>query len=176
MDYVLFIRVPTMVVEMCFTLLITMKFLYDKLCAKDPISHTLFVFIRDGAWAFCLVFGQVTSNSNLCLYGYLSRCSRPSMGSGTILDQLECLTGSSWISVRFDYCSGDNKWIKATHFPRWLFAFLSISVSIFCTYYMMFRHWTRSPGNSPYSQSPLRDKKRYVQWLQCIKHNIFCPV
>jgi hypothetical protein len=56
-DHVPSIRVPTVVVETCLTLLVVLKFLFNYLPTTPP-THTIMVFIRDGAWAFALVFGQ----------------------------------------------------------------------------------------------------------------------
>lgn len=49
--------VPALVTETTFFLLVLIKFIHTKITAKTHTSHLLIVFLRDGIWAYALVFG-----------------------------------------------------------------------------------------------------------------------
>lgn len=49
--------IPTLVTESSFFLLVLIKFVHTKITVKTNTSHLLLVFLRDGIWAFAMVFG-----------------------------------------------------------------------------------------------------------------------
>ncbi|GJJ13121.1 hypothetical protein Clacol_007371 [Clathrus columnatus] len=49
--------IPTLVTESSFFFLVLVKFIHSKVTTKTHTSHMLIVFLRDGLWAFALVFG-----------------------------------------------------------------------------------------------------------------------